>query len=388
MKIFYGNILTVLIAVLISFNTYAQNIKEVQKNINILLSQNNFDAAVQLLNDIAIKYPDNDTLITMQGLLFFNNQNYEKAEELFEKALRLNHNNTTTKFYLAETYTIKKDFHKAKVLFSELLNNFPNQSIILDYLGQIAIAENDYPSVKKYFTHLIETDSTNIDALNTLGVLALVNGKIQEAEYLLLKSILYSKNNINAYYNLGVLYLLKEDYIKALVYLDEALKIDSTDVKSLFTQGLVYLGIGQREKSETFFEKSLKYNPNLIDALIGLYIVKQQRGERIAAFELIQQIEKIFPNYEPINLLKADYYYSVHDISKAIFYTELEMENNPNITEGYYILSMLYSQIGDENRAKEYIEIAKQISTGKKAVNLSFLNYLKIAADSKSEIIH
>lgn len=392
MHAFYINILSILTVVLIYFNAHAQNIKEVQRKVNDFLSQNNFNAAIQFMNNMIVKFPNNDTLITMQGLIYLDNQFNDKAQELFEKALQINSNNITAKFSLAETYTIQRNFLKAKKLFGELLNEFSNKSIILNYLAQIAIAENDYPSVKKYFTQLFEIDSTNIDALNSLGVLALMNGDLDESEILLNKSVLYSKNNINAYYNLGVLYLFKEDYKKAEINLIEALKIDSTDAKILYTLGIVYLVSNKYDKSKLYLENSIKYNPYNIDALIGLYIIRQFKKERESvfdgAYEIIKQIEKISPNYEQLNLLKADYYYSINDIQKAIYYTELEIKKNPKLKEGYYILSMLYSQIGNEDKAKEYKIVAEQISTNQNANNLSLVNYLKITMDSKSEIHH
>lgn len=363
---------------------HSQDTVNIIDSVKSLILADKANEAIDLLNDTLAVYPFNDTLITMLGVINLDNKQFETAEELLKKAVSINRKNNEAKYSLAEAYTISSQYEKAKKIFKELLEKFPDKGVILNYLGQIAIAESNYPEVKNHFNELLKIDSTNSDILSTLGIIALNDGDYDKAEQYLNRSTNYDNNKPDNYYNLGIICLLKGKYKQSLDHLMKAAELDASNVNILYTTGLVYLILSQNNEAQNYFKKILMADSRAVDALVGLYITNRRNGNSDNALKTLELLEKISPGYKHINLLKADYYYSLKQVDKAIYFTQRDLRENEELPEVFAALGELYLIKGEKEKADINFKKAQQVNSNHADNEISLTGFLEITSKLKT----
>ena len=71
------------------------------------------------------------------------------------------------------------------------------------------------------------------------------------------------------------------------------LSANRTDAEAYILLGEIYQGLDQLEQAEQFFSKAIYLNPHAINALIGLALLKEQRGDFLGAEILRQRVQRL-----------------------------------------------------------------------------------------------
>ncbi len=81
------------------------------------------------------------------------------------------------------------------------------------------------------------------------------------------------------------------------------LSANRTHAEAYILLGEIYQGLDQLEQAEQFFSKAIYLNPQAINALIGLALLLEQRGNHLKAQILRQRVQRLLktPNKSPIN---------------------------------------------------------------------------------------
>jgi tetratricopeptide (TPR) repeat protein len=98
----------------------AQEIQELQQ-------KNRFSEALEKLDELEGKYPDRSELVNMRGSLYMTNalRDLDKANEAFQRALKISPDEFRIHFNLAEVQFVKHDWSAASAAFQKLLDQFP-----------------------------------------------------------------------------------------------------------------------------------------------------------------------------------------------------------------------------------------------------------------------
>ncbi len=106
----------------------------------------------------------------------------EAIERLMEKYTYINPNTLTT---LAYFYMLKNDFDKAEELTNKALKDNGEYAPAWDNLGQIYYLKNDYQKAEEYFKKALSYRETMTESLYYMGLIEKSKGNIAEAkEYL------------------------------------------------------------------------------------------------------------------------------------------------------------------------------------------------------------
>ena len=81
------------------------------------------------------------------------------------------------------------------------------------------------------------------------------------------------------------------------------LSANRTHAEAYILLGEIYQGLDKLEQAEQFFSKAIYLNPHAINALIGLALLLEQRGNHLKAQILRQRVQRLLktPNKSPIN---------------------------------------------------------------------------------------
>lgn len=262
-----------------------------------------------------------------------NIRNLAKAEELYQKSLRIRLEVNPESSKIAETYN--------------------NLGLLYDYLGDFHKAEENLQKALEIRLKVFGTDHpSTATTYNNLGLLSFNLGNYQTAEDLYNKALgirlekFGEKHSETAtsYNNLGLLYEAMRNYKRSKENLSRALRI----FRNLFGEnhggtatsynnlGLLCESMGRLEKAEEYYLKSLK---------IREFLYGKQNGDTATSYNNLGALY-----YTKGELLKAEeYYLKAHRIFEGFY-----GENRGDTATSYNNLASLYEQMGDLDKAEAY----------------------------------
>lgn len=311
----------------------SSNLPEKSSNFYIIISsifetENKIDTALLYLDSAYFENSKNNSLkiegriYFMKGKLYYFSENYEIAENLFNKALNI---------------YIKLD---------------DTASIIGSYerLGMTYYMKSNYAKAIDYF---------------------LIELKLAE-------SMNYSEAQASSKNNIAMSYATDGDFNNSLIYYNQARKTyqNLNNKKGLATVynniGNIYTNLENLDSALYYFQKSSKLSYDLNDEI--MYAICQtniaeifiKQNNLIEASDLLNQAKNIFEQYQLLTYLSATYhlfgklYISIQDITKAknSFYKSLEFAKKTGYKElekeNYLALSDLFFTQKDYNQAYSF----------------------------------
>jgi tetratricopeptide (TPR) repeat protein len=177
---------------------------------------------LSLWQDVVRKSPDKARGYNNLGMAFFGKGQYEKALEMYERAIVLN--SSDWEYYINRGYAYEEMGKRDKAME--------------DFDKSIALNPRSY---KAYANKGM-----------IYGKTGLFNRAIEQFN----KAIDINPDSALSYGNRGLAYSLTGDYDKALQDLNKAIELDNNDAGSYGTRGNLYLRSGNNELAASDFEKA------------------------------------------------------------------------------------------------------------------------------------
>ena len=156
----------------------------------------------------------------------------------------------------------------------------------------------------------------------------------------------------------------KGDFENAEKFYLKAIKKDSKYVEAFDNLGLVYRRLGKLDKAIEYYKKSIELFPHGVMAhqnLAAVYGYKKDYESAINEYEIILDISPNDPEgYYGI----ANSYMMLSQFDDALANAEIALDlyeetNSHHIADGYYMIGLINYYKGDNNSAKEYLQLAK-----------------------------
>ena len=147
-------------------------------------------------------YPDDVSLINLQALAYYNNNNYEMARPLFERLLELGEKKEHIYTKLGDCYTKEWEFEKAKKSYRTLLEMDPENDHAYFSLGGVYIKMKALDSAEMNYKKAIEVQDPILD-MEYMALAHLARERKELKTALDYYQLAYDENpdNIFAYYS-------------------------------------------------------------------------------------------------------------------------------------------------------------------------------------------
>ena len=285
------------------------------------------DEAIGLLNEVIKKFPSQPRAHSMLGLFYIYKKQIDLAKDHLEKSLSILFDPTTAENLIVlmmqtQSWTVAHQW-STKLIESRKhkVNHLINHAIILREIGHIQESEDCYQTIINKYPNNIEAKISYGFTLNKLE-------KFDEAIAIYHQGLLIDKKNYSLLYNLGISYLNHYDYDNALIYLNLAKeennnsvdlwltlavcqakkrdfreafesvsfaeKIQPNNPLIPFQMGTLFMQQDNNDEALKFFKKALEYNPNHIETLfhIGLIKLKQEKYQEATHYYQNRTIRK------------------------------------------------------------------------------------------------
>ncbi len=208
---------------------------------------------------------------------YFDIKNFSKSIETIIKALKYHPENKNLNFNLAFSFSQNNQNQKAVEQYYKTMKLGYNNEIVLNNIGNIYIKEKNYLKAKECFLECLKINSANYLTINNLIRSLILKRDYTEAEkYQKISDKLKTKNNIYFINKAEILFFYKK-YEEAKNLLIEFCKKNKNDIGASISLSLIYSNLGKFESSYKLIQDIYKINPNhnTLNLIHSMNLLKQ-----------------------------------------------------------------------------------------------------------------
>ncbi len=377
------------------------------RKVQLYLSLKDIDNAADILNGLITKDPKNGKYYKILGSIYDDNEQKEKADEIFDRGIRTIPEDPTIQLGIAEHYLKKGDtvtyktFVKKAILNKEFdadvqlklldayLQNLPNDSTFklegMPLIQQLAIQHPMDADLLAYYGNFIESENNRDSAIaiykKSLAIkpanfnvwvrlLQNYSGKA-DADSLIKyseKTIrLFPNQSLGNYYN-GIGHMNKKEYPLAIKAINRAIDMQPETNPEILaamysTLGDIYNITQQYELSDYSFDKALLLQPNDASVLNNYSYYLSLRGKKL---DVAEKMSKKSLEIRPEEATFLDTYgwilFKTGDYEKAKVYIEKAINKNLSGADAtvYEHLGDVFYKLNNKDKAIDNWKIAKE----------------------------
>jgi putative PEP-CTERM system TPR-repeat lipoprotein len=273
----------------------ANNMSDMLKRAMILIQLKQYDKAQKDIDYLKDKIPLHPGFNYAQGVIYFQNKNFQDAQAAFDLALVDEKRYPMALYYAGLTSYILGQHGRAEKYATQYFSKFPEFPPARKLLALIQLRSLKYKEAEELMRPLVETNSTDAGSMNILASALLKQGKTNESIELLSKVVELNPDSPDAQRRLGVGLMISGEDAAGEEHLSAAAKLDSSDNNSgEILLILNYLRQKQYDKAqgvakaykEKFPEKVASYN-----VLARVYQLTGKKQEAEDTFAKALEIE-------------------------------------------------------------------------------------------------
>ena len=208
----------------------------VAKAVNILITKEDYDGAVAVMEPLLAEDPDNTTIAPLKGLAFYRKGDYDSAVDVFQRQQDIGNDSYSIHYYLGQSYWHTQVIYRAE---QELLAAWQIDSSDVNLAYSIAAVKLDYKSeeyrpfeteVKPWLDKaldMLQPDPVMLARIHQqygMGYYRKQNSWDKAIEHYK-EAYRYNPNNTVAISTIAYCYEQKKDYKHALQWYDKYLKV-------------------------------------------------------------------------------------------------------------------------------------------------------------------
>jgi tetratricopeptide (TPR) repeat protein len=307
-------------------------------------------------NDMACSY-----FYFLWGKTAENNQNFEEAQEAYEKALLCDEESVHIKRNLA-ILLIKMDrkeqaARELEKIISRNPQNFEDRILLAKVYS--SLGRND--EAVAIYQDLLETKEDH-DTLLMLGTLYAQNREYDKAQNILNRLVRLEGDSYMAYYYLARLYRELQYYDKAAASYEKALELNWFE-RLAYEVAEFYEDRQEYDKAVVVYRSIVNEGESIDMAktrLVNLYLTLEENDK---ALELLRDLRSVLPESHNVDLTISRILLSQEKYDEAIMILEDVLQTNPELTVMRYLIGMAYYRNNDSQKAEEQLKLIPTEST-------------------------
>ncbi len=295
-----------------------------------------------------------------------SNENYAKIQKNAEKSIELNKDAIDSYILLGQLYYKSKLYEKAKEMFQKALAINPKKIEAIEGLLLSQIGLEEYENAKKTAETLLERDPNNLIANQYLGKYYYNKENWDKAIEHLSKAYEKDKSNKEINIMLAKAYYLKKMYNQVISVILNSIKNPPIYVEEGMWAALAYDKLQDKSSADKYFNIAITAKNVLDNSYVyktyfnyGLFLKNQQDFQK--AINMFLKVIELEQKYLQAYLELGFCYFSLKDYDSAIIYYEKAISLGDKSYATYYNLGFAYYKAKskqDLNKALTYFNSA------------------------------
>lgn len=268
---------------------------------------NDASGAIKPYEEVIRIEPDNVNALKECGSVYAYLEKYEKAEELFRRAVaKLGTKEDPMTYYNLSTVLYNQNKSEEATKYAEKaystktsLRNTKEQAMVVYNYALISEKNGDQTKAISLYREVLTLDENHSKAMTNLGIMFLDMNPpdADSALSFLTKAYNLDKNSFEINNNLGSAYLMKKDYANAINYYLKAVKINPKDNKVRTNLAKAQAEAGEFDSAKVTYQEVIKQKPDNYDAYIELAKVCIALKDTASAEGYLQALQSKKPEY-------------------------------------------------------------------------------------------
>jgi tetratricopeptide (TPR) repeat protein len=343
----------------------------VRKAANKLSRENELESLSLYDKAIELNHNDSSTYF-FRGLLYDSRKDYPKAITDYSRTIELNPTNADAYERRSSIYEQLKDYQRAIADFDRAIDLDPTYAICYYQRGDVCMNLKDYQQAVDDYSRAIELEPNAIIIpllynLRGKAYTALKNYQqaINDFSYLIELEPTHARN----YSIRGEIYLVLENYPQAIADFDHAIDLDPTYANDYLSRGGVYNAFENYPQAIADFDRAIKLDSsNAITYFMrGIaYVMLKNYPQAFSDFDRAIELDSTNPI---LYFIRGSAYIELKDYQQAIANFDRAIELDPANTSIYQERSYAYLMLKDMKRAKSdfaqlWEQDSKNVSAG------------------------
>ena len=230
-----------------------------------------------------------------EGKTYHNNGEYDKAIEIFKKAVELNPNDDDSWRLLGNSYNRNGQIEEAIKYYLKAAELNPDDSRNWFNLG-ISYSNNEqYKEAINSFLKVVELNPDDSYSWYGLGNSYIKNEQVEDAIKSLLKATELNSNDYQSWLDLAISYIHNEQYEEAMNSFIEATKLNQDNNINWYAIGDLFYIQGAYEEATEYLKKSIELGNKGLDTwehLGNAYSELENYTEAVECYEYILNSEE------------------------------------------------------------------------------------------------
>lgn len=289
------------------------------------------------------------------GTTYFENGEFDKAEEAYKNALKDYPNFSLALAGLSNVYEKKGNFQEA-YNYAKAAYFYPKdlgEGFLLKFAEYAINSKNEFQALSILKEKPMEWEKKGV----YWSAIGLLKESLKEDPYFYYKeAIKRNPAEPTACEKLLQFYLKTKDFDNAAVLLKNAWDSSQGDLKIMNSLGIVCLKNGQGKIAEDIFKTLLKSNPQEPNLLGNLSLALRIQGKWKEAEEYLKEAIKVYPKNGIIYFNYALCLEEEKRLDEALTYLKKAEENKFSGPELYNTFGRIYLRKGQKDEAKKFFE--------------------------------
>ena len=250
---------------------YEPAIKNFAKAVELVPDNTLYADNLKIAQDTHKKYGGVDvetirkaTEINGQAVSAYQNQEYDRARELFMQELQIIPSDVTIYNNIGNCFYNQKQYHEALEYYQKAINIDPSSATSQLFIGNTYLELGNYDNAIEHYRRCIELEPKNHKAISSIGFCYYQAHDFNNAITYYQDAIAIDTTNANYYNYLGFCYHKLNDFTKAVEYFQKAVELDPSMA--------VY-----KENLKVALDERIKFDEinSELDKLVGLDNIKE-----------------------------------------------------------------------------------------------------------------
>ena len=356
-----------------------QNLKKILDFINI----KNYTEALKTLNDIKYNYQNNYEFFHLEGIVYSELNQLEKAIISIKKSVKIKPTSFLGYYNIGLIYLAKKEYLQARKYFERSIfinNDYYDSNFRMAYVCREL---GDLPKSVDFFQKSLKIKNNDIDSLNYLGLNFFDLKFYHKAFETFKKCILIDPNFYQAYNHIGLIYAELKKNNNAIFFFNKAISLKVNEDSLYYNLSSFYSRIGDYNQAISTLKSGIEKNPDsfiLNETLATTHFDFRNFYEYekiLAKIEAILDSNKITSSNQKQN--RSKYYEllgNLQSIKLNLDHSIASYKKAYNLQPGTIILSkILFSYLYLNYNFDEYFYFTKKC---RELFNVSNDNFLKL----------
>jgi tetratricopeptide (TPR) repeat protein len=227
-----------------------------------------------------------------------------------------------------------------------ILEHFPDFHPARLQRAELKIDTDDPAGAIEDAKYIVDAGGDDSLLYATLGFAYHLDHQTDQAIEYLQRSVGSDPRNISARYRLSQVYTSVGQIEESIEQLTAILDIDASQIIPLVVRGYQLLMQSRRDEAEKDFQAALELEPNEVQALRGMAIVNELRGDHKDALQFLDKALAIDPENEECLLDRSRLSMSDYNLKAAEKDLDQVIASSPNLLPALFSRAQLHIQLG------------------------------------------